>query len=367
MNRLFNNIYEGRRVLITGHTGFKGSWLSIFLMELGAYVIGYGLNPCTDKDNFLVSNLKDRMIDVRGDIRDDKGLMEVFERFSPEIVFHLAAQPLVRKSYEIPKETYEVNVMGTLNVLECIRKTDSVRAGIIVTTDKCYENREQIWGYREDDPLGGYDPYSSSKACVELLTASYRSSFMNPKDFSCHGKALATARAGNVIGGGDWSKDRIIPDCIRALMEGRPIKIRNPMAIRPFQHVLEALYGYLLLASKMCEEGISYSGPWNFGPDFNSVVTVERIVNIIIEKWGNGGYICLNDEKAPHESQLLMLDCTKAKTCLNWNPVLNIDEAADLTVEWYKGLIQRADIYKLCCSQIKRYCEKIEGKGEGHV
>lgn len=354
MECLFNNIYKGKTVLVTGHTGFKGSWLSIWLNELGAKVIGYGLDPYTEKDNFVLSDLNNKIVDIRGDLRDEEKLQKVFCEYKPEIVFHLAAQPLVRLSYEKPKETYEVNVMGTLNVLECIRKTESVKVGVMITTDKCYENKEQIWAYRENDPMGGYDPYSSSKGCCELLISSYRNSFMNPKDYEKHGKAIASVRAGNVIGGGDWSKDRIVPDCIRALIANKTIEIRNPNAVRPWQHVLEPLGGYLLLASKMYENRTKYCGGWNFGPDNNSIVPVRTIADIIVEKWGNGDWNDLSENNALHEANLLSLDCTKAKAYLNWMPKLNIEDALALTVEWYKNYINN-NVYDLCVSQIEKY------------
>lgn len=357
MEDLFNNLYKGKTVLVTGHTGFKGSWLSIWLEELGAEVIGYGLDPYTEKDNFVVCGLKDRIIDIRGDIRDLNNLQKVFNKYNPEIVFHLAAQPLVRLSYEMPKETYETNVMGTLNVLECIRSSDSVKVGIMITTDKCYENREQIWPYREEDPMGGYDPYSSSKGCCELLISSYRNSFMNPKDYEKHGKAIASVRAGNVIGGGDWSRDRIVPDCIRSLVENRDIEIRNPNAVRPWQHVLEPLGGYLLLASKMYEDGMSYSSGWNFGPNYESIVPVKDIVDIMVNKWGKGKWVNISKCNDLHEANLLSLDCTKAKAYLNWTPRLNIEEALKFTVDWYKDFGNK-DLYQLCVNQIENYCNK---------
>lgn len=352
-NDLIKKIYKGKTVLVTGHTGFKGSWLSIWLNELGAKVIGYALDPYTENDNFVVTGLKDKIIDVRGDLRDLEKLQRVFNQYNPEFVFHLAAQPLVRLSYEIPKETYEVNVMGTLNVLECIRNTASVKVGIMITTDKCYENKEQIWSYRENDPMGGYDPYSSSKGCAELLISSYRNSFFNPKDYASHGKSIASVRAGNVIGGGDWSKDRIIPDCIRALVEGKNIEIRNPYAVRPWQHVLEPLNGYLLLGAKMFNCPIDYTSGWNFGPNSESIVPVRDIADIIVNKWGKGN--CINtSDKAYHEANLLSLDCTKAKTYLNWSPKLSIEEALEFTVHWYKNYKDTC-IYDLCTKQIKDY------------
>ncbi|MBU3191624.1 CDP-glucose 4,6-dehydratase [Clostridium bowmanii] len=355
---LFNGFYKNKRVLITGHTGFKGSWLSIWLHKLGAIVIGYGLDPYTGDDNFVVSGLKNKIIDIRGDIRDYKKLLEVFNIYKPDIVFHLAAQALVKRSYENPIETYEINVMGTLNVLECIKNSAIVSTAIMVTTDKCYKNIEQIWGYREDDPMGGYDPYSSSKGCAEILIDSYRNSFINPKDYNHHGKAIATVRAGNVIGGGDWSVDRIIPDCIRAINKNKDIKIRNQGAVRPWQHVIEPLGGYLLLASKMFEDGVSYCSGWNFGPSSESIVTVSSVVDRIIAEWGYGKCIDNSVENAPHEANLLILDCTKAKTYLNWSPKFNIEQALKLTVDWYKNF-KNKDTYDLCISQIESYC-KIE-------
>ncbi len=354
MNSVFEEFYKNKTVLVTGHTGFKGAWLSIWLRELGANVIGYGLDPYTQYDNFVVANLKEKIVDIRGDIRDLNKLKGVFEKYKPQIVFHLAAQSLVIRSYKIPKETYEVNVMGTLNVLECIRKSDSVKVGIMITTDKCYENKEQIWGYRETDAMGGYDPYSSSKGCAELLIASYRNSFIHPNDYVKHEKAISSVRAGNVIGGGDWQKDRIVPDCIRALIDNKSINIRNPNAVRPFQHVLEPLSGYLLLAYKMYEDGVNYCDGWNFGPDFNSIVNVQTIVNLIINKWGSGHWTDLSDKDAPYEANLLSLDCTKAKTYLGWKNRLNIEEAIEYTVDWYKNF-KDLNVYELCVNQIKEY------------
>ncbi|PAB60834.1 CDP-glucose 4,6-dehydratase [Anaeromicrobium sediminis] len=346
--------YRGKTVLVTGHTGFKGSWLSIWLKKLGAKVIGYGLDPYTTNGNFVVCNLENKMVDIRADIRDEEKLKYIFNKYKPEIVFHLAAQPLVRLSYKIPKETYDVNVIGSFNVLECIKNTNSVKVGVIITTDKCYKNKEQIWGYRETDPLGGYDPYSSSKACAEILIDSYRNSFINPNKYKEHGKAISSVRTGNVIGGGDWSKNRLIPDCIRSLYSNKKIEIRNPNSIRPWQHVLEPLYGYLLLGKQMYFHGVNYSGAWNFGPDFESIVTVETIVNTIIDKWGSGTWIDLSHKKEPHEATLLNLDCTKAKTYLHWKPKLNIEEALAYTVYWYKNY-KNENIYKLCLDQINEY------------
>ena len=350
----FNNTYKGKTVLVTGHTGFKGSWLSIWLLELGAKVIGYGLDPLTKKDNFVLSGLKDKLVDIRGDIRDAKKLEEVFNEYKPEYVFHLAAQPIVTLSYEQPVYTYEVNVMGTLNVLECIRHTASVKFGIFVTTDKCYENKEQVWGYKETDALGGYDPYSSSKAACEVAINSWRQSFMNPSQYSIHGKAIASVRAGNVIGGGDWAINRIVPDCIRAIEAGDPILIRNPKAIRPWQHVLDPLNGYLMLGEKLIEDPVKYSEAWNFGPVLDSIVDVWEVASKLIQEYGWGELKDLSLNNKLHEAQLLNLDMSKAQFKLGWKPRLNIEKTISYTVEWYKDYIER-DVYDLCENQINKF------------
>lgn len=353
-------VMNGKKVLITGHTGFKGSWLSIWLIKLGANVLGVSLDPLTSEDNFVVSGLSDKINDVRADIRDLDKLQKIFNNFKPEIVFHLAAQPIVKLSYEKPIETYEVNVMGTLNVLECIRNTDSVKVGIMITTDKCYENHEQLWGYRECDPMGGYDPYSSSKACAELLISSYRNSFINPKDYGIHGKAISSVRAGNVIGGGDWQKNRLIPDCIRSFRNNSPIEIRNPSAVRPWQYVLEPLCGYILLAANMYKSGIKYSGAWNFGPDLESVINVKTLVEKIASIWGGQSPINIYNNNTHHEANLLNLDCTKAKINLGWKPMLTIDQALVYTIDWYKNY-ENIKPYEICISQINDYEKIMEG------
>ncbi|MTI59633.1 MAG: CDP-glucose 4,6-dehydratase [Firmicutes bacterium] len=353
----FNNIYKGKTVLVTGHTGFKGSWLSIWLKELGAMVIGYALDTKTVRDNFVLSELNEKIIDIRGDLRNTIRLERVFEKYKPQIVFHLAAQPLVRLSYEIPKETYDVNVMGTLNVLECIRKSNSIRIGIMITSDKCYENKEQLWGYRENDSLGGYDPYSSSKGCAELLIASYRSSFMNPINYEHHGKSIASVRTGNVIGGGDWAEDRIIPDCIRALEANKPIKIRSPRSIRPWQHVLEPLAGYLQLTQKMLENPIMYCEAWNFGPYFESIITVKELVEKIIKLYGYGEIKDVSTSGELHEARLLNLDISKTLFKLGWKPKFKIDDVLQLTVDWYKRY-KKENVYNLCLEQIEKYNSK---------
>jgi CDP-glucose 4,6-dehydratase len=349
-----SGFYNGKKVLITGHTGFKGSWLSIWLHAMEAKVIGYALDPYTERDNFVLSGLSEKIIDIRGDIRDKKKLEEVFFQYQPEIVFHLAAQPLVRLSYETPVETYEINLMGTINILEAIRKSESVKAGVMITTDKCYENKEQIYGYRETDPLGGYDPYSSSKAACEIAIASWRNSFFNPKNYAKHGKSIASARAGNVIGGGDWAQDRIVPDCIRALEVGKPVEIRNPQAIRPWQHVLDPLSGYLLLAQKMWENQGEYCETWNFGPNQDAIANVWRIATSIVNNYGQGNLIDISNSNDLHETQLLSLDIAKAKYFLGWNPGLNLESTAKFTTDWYLKY-KTEDVYFLCLEQIKTY------------
>ena len=350
----FNNVYKGKRVLVTGHTGFKGSWLSIWLKELGAEVIGYSLDPYTKKDNFVLSHLSEKIVDIRGDIRDRKHLRKVFDKYQPEIVFHLAAQPLVRLSYDIPVETYETNLMGTINILEEIRNCKNTKIGIMITTDKCYENKEQIWGYRENEAFGGYDPYSSSKGACEIAIQSWRNSFFNPKDYEKHGKSLASVRAGNVIGGGDWAKDRIVPDCIRALEAGKDIEIRSPKSIRPWEHVLEPLSGYLLLGQKMMEDPIKYCEGWNFGPNLDAIVNVWDVAEKIVKNYGKGNLKDISNPNALHEAKLLLLDITKSRFELGWKPTLTIDKSIELTTEWYKRYLNE-EVYKLCVEQINKF------------
>ena len=350
------NLFEGKRVLITGHTGFKGSWLAIWLHRLGAEVTGVALDPGTPRDNFVLSGIGSRIKeDIRADIRDRAALEDIFRRCRPEIVFHLAAQPLVRLSYDIPAETYDTNVMGTVNVMEAIRAAGSTRVAVMITSDKCYENREQARGYCEEDPMGGYDPYSSSKGAAEIAIASWRRSFFNPADFGIkHNTAIASARAGNVIGGGDWAKDRILPDCIRALEAGKPIPIRNPKAVRPWQHVLEPLGGYLLLAEKMWEHPSDYCEGWNFGPDASSIRTVREVAGKVVEHYGSGSIELAADSAAPHEAQLLTLSIDKARERLGWKPRMDLERSIGMTVDWYRRY-RSTDVYSMCAEQIDEY------------
>lgn len=356
MNRnLFEGIFSGKKVLITGHTGFKGSWLSLLLYKLGAEVYGYALEPPTNPSLFEEAKIGELITSYIGDVRDLQQLSDVFNRVKPEIVIHMAAQPLVRDSYKIPVETYAINVMGTVNVLEACRQTDSVKAIVNVTTDKCYENKEWHWGYRENEPMGGYDPYSNSKGCSELVTSSYRNSFFNPKDYGKHRVAIASARAGNVIGGGDWASDRLIPDFIRAISQNRRVIIRSPYAIRPWQHVLEPLTGYLTLAAKLYTEGAKYDGGWNFGPDDKDARNVEWIMQRICELWGNGATYEVDTNPQPHEANYLKLDCSKAKAELDWEPRWNIDKTLESIVEWNKVYLSGQDVRKITENQIKEY------------
>lgn len=356
MQNQFNNIFKNRNILITGHTGFKGSWLAIWLHELGANVIGIALDPISEKDNYSLSKIGDKIFDIRADIRDGSLMKEIFRKYNPEIIFHLAAQPLVRLSYEIPVETYETNVMGTINIMEAIRETESVKVGIFITTDKCYENKEQTWGYRENEPMGGYDPYSSSKGAAEIAISSWRSSYFNPKEYEKHGKSIASVRAGNVIGGGDWAKDRIIPDCIRALENDNAIEIRSPKSIRPWQHVLEPLSGYMLLAQKMWNEPTKYCEGWNFGPRIESIVPVWEVADKVIKNYGKGALHDISNPEELHEAKILILDINKAKFELGWEPKMNINQCITLTVDWYKRY-QQEDVYDLCSSQINDFLQ----------
>lgn len=353
---IFDGFFEGKKVLVTGHTGFKGSWLCIWLHELGAEVVGIGLDPYSERDNFVLSGIGYKIkADIRADIRDGHRMKEIFAEYQPEIVFHLAAQPLVRLSYDIPVETYEVNVMGTIQIMEAIRATKSVKVGVMITTDKCYDNCEQLEGYVETDPFGGYDPYSSSKGACEVAIQSWRRSFFNPKDYGKkHTVSLASVRAGNVIGGGDWAKDRIIPDCIRALEDGRVIDIRSPKAVRPWEHVLEPLSGYMLLAQLMWNNPTEYCEGWNFGPEAEGVSTVWEVASEVIKNYGSGELKDSSDPNAVHEANLLMLNINKAKNRLGWYPRMNMQQCMELVVDWYKRY-QSEDVYELCVEEINKF------------
>ena len=355
---VFNNFFKGKRVLVTGHTGFKGSWLSIWLHELGAKVIGVALDPYSERDNYVLSGIGQKIeADIRADIRDGKKMKEIFAEYQPEIVFHLAAQPLVRLSYEIPAETYDVNVMGTIHVMEAIRSTPSIKVGVMITTDKCYENNEQTEGYVETDPFGGYDPYSSSKGACEIAISSWRRSFFNPSDYGKkHHVSLASVRAGNVIGGGDWAKDRIIPDCIRALEAKQPISIRSPKSVRPWEHVLEPLSGYMLLAQKMWNNPTEYCEGWNFGPEAESVSTVWEVASTLVNNFGYGELIDCSDANALHEAKLLMLNIDKAKARLGWYPRMTMQQCIHLVSDWYKRY-KDEDVYNLCVEEIEKFLQ----------
>ncbi|MCA0931057.1 CDP-glucose 4,6-dehydratase [Lutimonas saemankumensis] len=350
--------YQGKKVLVTGHTGFKGSWLVIWLLDLGADVIGFSLEELSEKDNYRLSGISHRIKDLRGDIRDLSKIKEVFEAEKPEIVFHLAAQSLVIEGYNNPIYTYETNVMGTVNMLEAIRLCESIQTAIFVTTDKVYENNEWIWPYRENEPMGGYDPYSSSKGASELVIASYRHSFFNPSDYEDHGKSIASVRAGNVIGGGDWNKNRIVPDCINAIENDEMIKVRNPNAVRPWQHVLEPLGGYLILGMEMMKDPEKYSEAWNFGPEVANMIKVSTLVDEIVNQYGKGNWKDESIRNAPHEANFLSLDINKVKYRLNWNPLLSFEETISYTVDWYKNY-KTTNVFSLCQSQIKEYTNRL--------
>lgn len=351
------SIYNDKRVFLTGHTGFKGSWLALWLTKLGAKVCGYSLAPNTKPSMFEELNIKNRISkSIIGDILDYEKLQAEMKTFEPDIVFHLAAQPLVRLSYAEPILTYKTNVIGSLNVLEAARHTPSVKAFVNITTDKCYENKEVNRGYKEDEPMGGYDMYSSSKGCVEIMSSSFRRSFLQEEGTY----AMATARAGNVIGGGDWALDRLIPDCVRFINDGEKIEIRNPVAVRPWQHVLEPLSGYLLLGEKLLEEGKKFAEGFNFGPNEDSVLRVAEVAQKVCEYYGKGETV-VHKRDDLHEANLLMLNIEKAEQVLGWIPTYTAEEAVKKSVEWYKHFYsQDADMYDFTMKQIKEYEESIE-------
>ena len=348
--------WGGKRVFVTGHTGFKGSWLSLWLQELGAEILGYSLQPPSNPSLFELANVAKGMTSVLGDVRDLEHLKKVVIDFQPEIVIHMAAQPLVRRSYQAPVETYATNVMGTVNLLESVRHVDSVKAVVDITSDKCYENREWHWGYRERDALGGYDPYSSSKACAELVAASYRNSFFNIDKYQEHGVALATTRAGNVIGGGDWAADRLVPDILKALLKQESVLIRNPDATRPWQHVLEPLNGYLLLAERLYQNGVEYADAWNFGPDSSNVETVGWIADRLYDLWGDG-LTWQRDQRTihAHENTFLKLDCSKAQSQLSWRPQLDLDSTLRWIVSWTKAYQAGEEMRSVTQEQIQEF------------
>ena len=352
MNAAF---WQGRRVFLTGHTGFKGGWLSLWLQQLGAEVTGYALEAPTTPSLFEVAGVARGMVSIIGDVRDGEALKRAMAQARPEVVIHMAAQPLVRYSYVNPVETYATNVMGVVNLLEAVRATPGVHSVVNVTSDKCYENREWPWGYRENEAMGGYDPYSNSKGCAELVTAGYRSSFFNAEKYAEHGIALGSGRAGNVIGGGDWAMDRLIPDMLRAIGAGQPVMIRNPHSIRPWQHVLEPLSGYLTLAEKLYTEGPVHAEGWNFGPHDIDAKPVEWIIERMTQEWGAGASWQLDGQNHPHEATYLKLDCSKARGQLGWHPRWDIGQTIAKIVEWHKACDQGADMRAMTLAQITTY------------
>lgn len=347
--------WQGKRVLITGHTGFKGSWLSTWLRRLGADVTGYSLPAPTVPSMYEAGHVADGIRSIEGDVRDFESLVACVSKHEPDVVIHLAAQAWVRAGYADPLTTYTTNVTGTLHVLEAVRRTPSVRVTVAITSDKCYENQEWIWGYRENDRMGGHDPYSSSKGCAELLISAYRDSYFPPERIAEHGVALASTRAGNVIGGGDWSADRLVPDIMRAIMDRKSVEIRRPGAVRPWQFVLEPLRGYLDLAERLWTDGEAFAGGWNFGPDTEQIQPVRWIVERLSRQWGDGASWALDEATHPHEDHFLRLDCTKAKALLGWRPVLDLETTLDWIVEWYRAYLRGDDVRALTEMQIERY------------
>ncbi len=346
MTDLFGGIYKDKTILLTGHTGFKGSWLAFWLTQMGAKVIGYSLEAPTEPNHLGLLNFD--MVSIIGDIRDQEKLDATFKKYQPEIVFHLAAQPLVRLSYDEPVETFDTNVMGTLKVFEACRKTSSVRAIVNITSDKAYENKEWIWGYRENDPMGGYDPYSASKGCAELVVNSYRNSYFNLDEYGkSHQVLLASCRAGNVIGGGDWALDRLMTDIMLSVSRGEKVQIRNPHATRPWQHVLEPLSGYLAIGEKLLEGKKEFAEGWNFGPENEGSITVQKVVEAVKKHWDDIDYTLEKVEKKLHEANLLKLDCSKANILLEWKSVWDSEMTFEKTVKWYKAFYQDKQIFTL--------------------
>ncbi|MBA3024400.1 MAG: CDP-glucose 4,6-dehydratase [Gammaproteobacteria bacterium] len=353
-----NTFFHGKKVFLTGHTGFKGSWLSLWLQKLGAEVTGYALQPPTDPSLFTVANVAQGMTSIIGDIRDAEALSKAMRDAAPDIVIHMAAQPLVRYSYVNPVETYSTNVMGTVHLLEAVRQTPSVRAVVNVTSDKCYDNKEWVWGYRENEAMGGFDPYSNSKGCAELVTSAYRNSYFTPSAINHQpSTALASARAGNVIGGGDWADDRLIPDILRAIGDNKPVVIRSPHAIRPWQHVLEPLSGYLLLAEKLYTQGVAYAEGWNFGPRDEDAKPVQWIVEQLTQQWGEGASWQLDGGEHPHEAHYLKLDCSKAKMRLDWQPRWHLGHTLEMIVSWQQAWLTKQDMRSFTLKQIEQYVQ----------
>ncbi len=349
-----NSIFKGKKILITGHTGFKGAWLSLWLNRLGADVTGYALKPPTKPSFFEICHVEDEVNSIIGDVRDFDKLQAVFAKYKPEIVFHMAAQSLVRYSYERPLETFETNIMGTANILEACRHSSSVRVIINVTSDKCYENRELNRGYKENDRMGGSDPYSSSKGCAELISTAYAKAFFSVKDKKQR-IFLASVRAGNVIGGGDWASDRLIPDCIRAFAKNKPVIIRNPFAVRPWQHVLDPLFGYLLLAKNLCENRLEFIGGWNFGPNNGDIKPVRWLVGVLVKQWKGGASREIEKSNTFHEAHCLKLNSAKAKTKLGWRPQWKLKKTLTKAMDWYKAYYNNQDMKRFTIDQICEY------------
>ena len=357
-----SSFWNGKKIFVTGHTGFKGSWLCLWLNHLGSQVTGYALQAPTRPSLFEVAQVEKGMTSIIGDVRDGNLLANAMRQAAPDIVIHMASQPLVRRSYIDPVETYSTNVIGTVNLLEAVRQMSSVRAVINVTTDKCYENKEWVWSYRENEPMGGFDPYSSSKGCAELVTLAYRNSYFNTSKHGEHKVALATARAGNVIGGGDWAEDRLIPDILRAIEDGRPVNIRNPNAIRPWQHVLEPLSGYLTLSENLFNNGPAFAEAFNFGPAEEDAMSVKWIVEQLTQRWGDGASWHFDGGPHPHEAHYLKLDCSKARSRLGWAPRWNLSQALQSIINWqksYKLHQSSQEMRDLCLQQIRDYSTAI--------
>ncbi|MGF1730488.1 CDP-glucose 4,6-dehydratase [Photobacterium kasasachensis] len=355
------DFWRGKKVFVTGHTGFKGSWLSLWLHEMGAIVKGYSLPAPTTPSLYEEAQIGGCVESEEGDIRNFEQLRKSISLFQPEIVFHMAAQPLVRLSYDDPIGTYSTNVMGTVHLLEAVKQVGGIKAVVNITSDKCYENREWVWGYREEEAMGGYDPYSNSKGCAELVASSYRQSFFNEDKYEDHGCALASVRAGNVIGGGDWADDRLIPDMLKAFSNGDAVEIRSPHAIRPWQHVLEPLSGYITIAEHLYENGTEYAEGWNFGPREDDAKPVQWIVENLVHQWGEGASWYLSEGEHPHEAHYLKLDCSKAKMRLNWQPVWGLEETLSRIVVWQKAWLNGEDIKQHTLNEIKEYMKARAG------